>query len=152
MAAITFGIQDVPTKRAVAELQRQIDELRKGNASQGKSQTSDGSAPAQSAPDLSGIQSAIQSLQTNVETLRREKVSLRIASASAYEVVNGYMRWTFTIASNEKLMGMASFNLGSFSGTIGHLWLGENVIQLAATTSGTPNVGSVCALVMKVGT
>lgn len=31
MAAITFGIQDVPTKRAVAELQRQIDALKKEN-------------------------------------------------------------------------------------------------------------------------
>lgn len=158
MAAITFGIQDVSTKRAVAELQRQIDALKKKNPA---------AATVRSASvDLSGIETTIQNLQTsigtlqtnvgtlqtNVGTLQNNMVSLRLASASDFGInPTGHMVWTFTLSSGESIIGLATFNLGSFNGTIGHLTFGGNKITLAVSTTGSPGIDSISALVMKVG-
>lgn len=161
MGAISYGITDLSTKRAVENLQRQIDALERAlialertvkTSSPKTSIDIDETAIQALQTQLSELANSVETIGGNVSTLQSNKVSLRIANAASFSMnQSNYRTWTFTLASNESIIGVATYNLGDFSGTIGHLSISGNTITVAATTTGSPNHGSLQAIVMKVG-
>lgn len=135
MGAVTYPISDISTKRAIRDLQRQLDELARGVASL---KAAGGSATSQQPADISRLQAAVSSLQASAESLQTQMA----AAQSSISTLQGKTLRVLTKAlgaASESVATNANIDISfDFSADLA---AGEKILGLAAVwPHGTFNV------------